>query len=200
MTFLELQTEVHLKSKLSRVSVDGDLDQVVKNEINRAIYDLAREKTIPELLVLNTEITIAPLSGTPLVPLTLPEDFLIESRLTYQVDLGVGGNKAWTLDTRDGMVSPAPVYGSPKAYVITSGSPSGVWLEPPDNVDSVTDKLYLDYYKTPAILIADDDAPVSLRWDAEIIRRSCAAIAVRDNQLDKAAALSPMHQPAPPPK
>lgn len=172
---------VIIRNKAKTLATDTIMETLIAEEINNAVFKLAREKKIAELYVTNVAVSLTTAnSGTPLV---LPGDFLVEDRLTY-----VSGEnpviKKWELNNRGGPIPPAPIYGRPTSYLIRKAAGPvyfGLVVDPYDGIDQVDDSLFLDYYARPAILASGDSLP-SVMWDTEIVDIVCGNLALRENK------------------
>lgn len=195
--FITIINQVITKAKLT--ASDTTLLVVVKDEINRAIYALARERKIPELFKVNGgTVNLSLALATPFLPIDLAAEVLEATRFFYITT--TAPIKSWDLYPRDSVVPPAAVYGRPNYYEICRGSISplqAVDFGPRDQIDSVNDVLYYSYYVIPIVLVGDGDLLPSIHWDDEIVRRACANIAIRDNKIEQAQALNPSSHPQP---
>lgn len=197
MTFLEFKGIVQRFTKVN--STDASVLALIGDAINIAMYDLARENKFTELLKSNVTLTIDN-AGTPA---QLPIDLLDVERIRY-----TDGDTlvTWRLFPRRGLIPPAPTYGKPRAYELIQDSVTtnqqDVIYEPFIGI-SVSDRMALDYYKAPAILVNDGDAPVTLTWDNEIIKRAEHYVLTYMNKPEQAKALwmtklEQMANPTPP--
>lgn len=200
MTFLEAITQVILKAKLT--ASDASQLQLVKDEINRAIYELAREKKITELMY-SRYAPVLVLPGVNYNSFALPDNFLVENRVYI-----VSGTRSWDLTQIDGMVPPAVIYGKPTCFEINGGiDVSGtetdfgtMTLETLPTQGTNTDTLLVDYYRRPPALSADGDVVLTRQWDSEVIRRVVAQVALRENKLEQASMLMRSSQSQPQPQ
>ncbi len=182
-TFLQFQQFVARRTKTQIGSADVLL--LLKDAINIAYYELCREMPQFRLLIGPTTISLTGAdSGTPIA---LPTDFLAIERLRFTAT--AMPSRPYKLFPREGLVPPASVAGSPRAYALQSKTPfaiSYIYLEPFSGIAPTTDTLSLWYYRFPALLVNDADLPVLTQNDAEIIRRSCDWMYATDNRLDQA--------------
>lgn len=186
--FAEIQARVKREAKME--STEATIVAFVKDSINRAYYDLAREQPWPELL-LPIEVTLVAgvLAGT--LKGILPNNFLRQQRVRFYDASGPG---TWPLSERGGIVQPAPVYGMPTAYQIQSNDVLTdpfhvIIIEPVIGVDIVADRLQLEYYKSPPRLTADADVLVSYNLFEEVIKRAVVYCHIWHNKLGQANAV-----------
>lgn len=162
MTFQEFQAKVQRVAKIN--SRDETLVTLIKDAINVALYDIAREQKWAELLVLRHSLDLTNAASGTLI--TIPADFIEAERLRYKV-----GTQIWRLYPVGAVLPPPIISGRPREYQFATGSPISLSIEPYAAIE-VGDSLLLDYYKSPVELVADEDAPVSNLWDNEILKRA----------------------------
>lgn len=194
MTFLDLYSQVLIETKNG--TADPTIVAIAKGFVNQAIFDLAEEKQIPELLRLEETLTPTPSAAQFLSTLTGP--FLAVYQITYRVIDPAFPNAepiaAWMLADRDGLISPAPIFGKPTNYklggsagtFVTAPETPIIILDPYYSIDNVTDRIDFSYWQRPVTLVDDADASPAPQHAEEIIRRAVANFWLRDGQTERA--------------
>lgn len=153
MTVTELITEIKWEAKLeSDDTWDAHLLLLIWDEM----VSLASLQMEPSLYVLKEATTVQ--GGTPAFLVETPSMIKLD-RVEYTY---TATGETWYLPDRDSIVPPVPISGKPRAYEITQGTPPKyqLGLFPPQSLG--VDKLYLSYWKYPAVPVgADTIMPVA---------------------------------------
>lgn len=182
-TFLQLQDQV---ARFVRTENKDNVQiQVIKDLINVALYEVARSNTWPELLKPRVSFALTGVSAGGKVVLT--SDVMQVDRVQY-----FSFGTEWPLPEKRKLVPPARKLGWPRCYTVVQGtapSPVALFLEPFNNVDDGTDNIFVDYYGTPPLLVADADQPLSNMWDTEILRKAEQLYLIYNNKIPMAQAI-----------
>lgn len=144
----DIKTAVNLYCKIGSTTQEIAL---VAQSINRVLWDLTRNQTIPELLKSRTAITCtAMMNGTPVL---LPVDFIREQLVIFHADTAA---REWNLAEATGKIPPAVVYGKPTSYrilspkqLVSNSTDVGSILCEPYSGIATGEKIYLNYYAIP---------------------------------------------------
>lgn len=164
--------------------------------INLALYEVARERRWPELLI---TASLTPNSTGAIIAISATFMEIERLRFTSTADA-----RTWRLMPRTGLIPPAPIDGKPRCYELvqdtaTAANPVAIKVEPFAAIvtGGSPDVITLDYYSAPALLSADVDKPKSNMWDMEIIRKAEAHYLRKENKLAQAnSILGKMQQAA----
>lgn len=189
-TFLTLRSEVERMAGIA--STDTELVALVKEAVNRAQYDIARETKWAESLIVNHEIALTGILTTPFA-VNLPALFLFEERVKFY---RAATTTTWILSPRTGINFPvtnlAGNYQLPQRYAIIQGAaanPYKIQLEPVTSVSEANDKIRLSYFSAPVNMAADGDVVVSNLWDQEIVKRATQMTLIKMGRLPQQQAL-----------
>lgn len=190
MTFIQFQQR--LQRMLNTSGADATMLAFIQDCINQAYFEISREGAWPEL---RKSISITPLANTSTgLPETLPADYSREYRVRYNatpLDLS-GPAVTYQLRERQDIIPPSPYYGKPSYYFIVSGGyPSQIYsiqIEP-FGANAYGDTLMIDYISAPPMMIVDNDAPLSINWDEEIIKKAESIYYLFFNKLEQSQAL-----------
>lgn len=186
LTYDTMLAEVARLAKMNSLYVSENIS-VIEDSIIRAQFDLSREhpERFASAKVANVAISLAAGFTTNNYP--LPTDFIRIDQLNF-----LSSSFRWQLTQRDLRIPPAKIFGKPRAYVITQGSnPAaisyGISLDPNTGIDTVNDKLVLDYYQSP---VAPTFGIGQLVLDtinyAEITRRATMYVFIYANKVPEA--------------
>jgi hypothetical protein len=205
MTFLEYQTFVADLCKI-QLTDTGSL-AIIKDAVNLAIYDQARETPWDELRSYNNTIDLTiPSAGTTglFIGYDLPADYLAMVQVDFMVSFPTAPYYRWTLQERGKSVFPPLVAGKPTSYFVGNGNNltpvladvNVIFLDPWDalQIDSAENYLVVDYYQAPALLDADGDTINTATQDANIINRAQSYVLTWQNKVGQANALMAIHK------
>lgn len=172
-TFLELQVEVRTSAKL--VGTDATVTQVIKDSINAGFLEEVKSSPTAEFLVVGAGVDLSS------VPYILPSDFMVVDEVRFQYD-----GTVWELADYTIPIPPAPIFGKPRAYKLSKGTPTNIALFPPLDPAGPDDALEIDYYALPARLVNDGDVLPSNLIEERVVRRAEALMALYSTNPAKA--------------
>jgi hypothetical protein len=148
MVVSELITNIRTES---RIPGTDNLDDWILNIVNQVTLNFAEKGMLRQLLVKSFPVTLVDAQES----YDLPEDYLKMLRIFY-----VSEGLNWVMYERKGIQQPAKIDGKPSTYecIVVEDAPNILNLTPSSEILD-TDGLFLDYYKTPTVLEADDDYP-----------------------------------------
>lgn len=144
-TFLDIINAVKEEGRVDR---GNDLDVMIKRIINEVMIKHCRNREFPELFMPNTAVTI-PSNGVDKV--TLPTDFAKVVEVIYSTTSGSSFAK---LKKRNSFSLPF-LMGYPQWWYVAGNQ---LYLYPYTEIlTGGTHVLKIDYFKLPAVLVADAD-------------------------------------------
>lgn len=174
---------------LARINTnDTNLTNLVKDAIDMAFYDVAREHRWPELLVLRVSLDLTGAAAGSLI--AVPDHIGVEE-VKY---INNSPFRSWELVEKNQLVPPAPLYNKPRSYQIVVGLPETATnyqmsLEPFELIDEDDDTLLFSYYKVPELFssMAGPTLINSVNWDNQVIKQAEHYVLTFMGQTDKAA-------------